>query len=227
VSTSDEMFPEKQRLWRGALLGSVIHAIMVTRYPDLANEQSWDGMNYNVQDSMGSRGTVSFAGAHVVGAFFDAKSPRNPFRTGDAYDLERLLQGMPSPLRQVAEEEALQYVLQKYQGQAVPIVTAVFWDEGERLAAAEPWPRVYENGAHLLRNQLLETEAALKAWRVAYDMSPEQVALALALFERKVKAPGEKFELEARQVELLKAWAQGDEELEASRESFEELGITF
>lgn len=42
---------------------------MVVHYPDLSSEHSWDGMNYNVQDSSGGRGTITFDGSYCVGAF--------------------------------------------------------------------------------------------------------------------------------------------------------------
>ncbi|HLL02562.1 MAG TPA: hypothetical protein VK539_18415 [Myxococcaceae bacterium] len=221
-----DIFPERQRLWEGVILGSVIHAIMVARYPELAHEQSWDGTNYNVQDSMGSRGTVSFSGNRVVGAFFDAKSPRNPFQSDGAYDVTKASRKMPSEHRRLAEGETFQYLLQEYQGKTVPIVTAAFWNEGPRLTAAEPWRLVYENGAHLLRRQLMEMDMALAEWRQAYGMSAPQFELARKLFEQKILNPGAPIVLSVDESLVVQAGAQGPEGLDTSRESFAEIGIT-
>jgi hypothetical protein len=33
---------------------------MVAHYSEVSNEHSWDGMNYSVQDSAGTRGTITF-----------------------------------------------------------------------------------------------------------------------------------------------------------------------
>ncbi|MBI1927312.1 hypothetical protein HYR99_24110 [Candidatus Poribacteria bacterium] len=218
-------FPEKKRLWPGAILASIVHAIMVSRYPDLGHEQSWDGPNYNVQDSMGSRGTITFSGAHLVGVFFDEHSPRNPFRPGSDYVLERLFTGMPANLRSLAYDEALQYVLQEYQGAIIPVFTAVFWDDGERLTAAEPWQRVFAHGAHLVRIQLMDTDAALAEWQKAYEMSSSQVTLARWLFDRKMAAPNVPIELESWERDMVVAEAKSAERLEESRTSFAEIGI--
>ena len=39
-----------EELWQGCILASIAHAIMVAHYPELSNEHSWDGINYNIQD---------------------------------------------------------------------------------------------------------------------------------------------------------------------------------
>jgi hypothetical protein len=225
VNPNLETFPEKQRLWEGAVLGSIVHAIMTARYPELSHEQSWDGMNYNIQDSMGSKGTVSFSEERLVGAFFDAHSNRNPFHTGGSYDLNHALQKLPPEHRRLAEAEALQYLLQEYNGEATPIVTAVFWSAGVRLTAAEPWQQVYEHGAHLIRIQLLETSVALQEWQRTYSMSPRQLELATTLFKAKRQSFKTPITLDADALGIIQADAAGPEGIDASRESFAELGI--
>jgi hypothetical protein len=228
MATNDSEFPERGRLWPGAILGAIVHAIAVTQYPEISNEQSWDGDNYNVQDSMGSRGTISFSGDDLVGVFFDDDSPRNPFNSEDDgdYDLEVFLEGMPDGLRQLARERALQYVLQDYEGAAQPIITAAFWSRGERLAAAEPWQEVFDNGAHLVRIQLMETEEAFDEWQEQYELSDEQMALARSVFERKMADPTAPLKLEGRELELLTSWAESEEGMKECRESFGEIGIS-
>lgn len=47
----------------------IIHAIMNSKYLELSNEHSWDNMNYSVQDSMGTRATITFLDNKVVAAF--------------------------------------------------------------------------------------------------------------------------------------------------------------
>jgi hypothetical protein len=226
VKTNPGVFPEKQRLWEGAILGSIVHAIMTARYPELAHEQSWDGMNYNVQDSMGSRGTVSFSDRRVVGAFFDAKSTRNPLQSESAYDLAKVLRAVPSEHLRLAQTEALQYLLQDYRGATVPVVTAIFWNVGDRMAAAEPWQQVYEHGAHLLRIQLLDADSALQEWAQAYNMSAGQLALAQRIFELKRQKPEAPVALGDDALAVLQVDAKGSEGLDASREAFAEFGIT-
>ena len=139
MSTGANSFPEQRLIWPGAILGSIAHAIFVCRYPDLAHEQSWDGANYNVQDSAGSRGTIAFSESSFVAVFFYEGSNRNPFRSKSSYTLERFFAGLPEDLKAVANEEALQYVLQEFGGSTVPIITSAFWGDGkgDQVAASD------------------------------------------------------------------------------------------
>ena len=218
-------FPERKQIWPGAVLGSIVHAIIVSRYPNISNEQSWDGANYNVQDSMGSRGTIAFSGDNLVGVFFDERSPRNPFHSKKPYELNWFLKDIPASLHNLAYDEALQYVLQEYRGKIVPVITSAFWDDGENLTAVEPWEEVFANGAHLMRIQLLDTGIALKEWKSLYEMSSSEVALARSLFERKIAEPSRSIKLEVSERNILSAGAKGVEGTQESRESFAEIDI--
>ena len=62
---------EKERLWKGCMLASIAHAIMVAYYPEVSNEHSWDGINYSIQDSAGARGTITFSQDYFVAVFRD------------------------------------------------------------------------------------------------------------------------------------------------------------
>src|SRR5262249_35358543 len=154
---------------------------------------------YSVQDSQGSRGTISFAEGHVVGAFFDKASPRHPRRTS-SFDSRVLLAGMPANLLTIAEAEVLPYLLQDLGAGPVPVFTAAFWDRDETLAAAETWETVLDNGARLISTQLLSFEEGLAEWSRIYDMSGTQVALAASLFDRKVARPNDLLRLNPTEV---------------------------
>jgi len=225
LSSNYNEFPKFDTLRRGAILGSIVHAVMLCRYPELSHEQSWDGTNYSIQDSMGSRGTIAFRGAKAVGVFFDKNSPRNPFLSKEPYDPDRFFRGMPGDLLPLAGEEALQYVLDEYKGKTSPIITAAFWTEGESLAAAEEWPPVFDNGAHLIRIQLMDTNTALQEWRAQYEMSAEQVALAQTLFQRKIAAREGPVELAADERQFLAGQAESPDGLDEALESLKEIGI--
>ena len=218
-------FPESSVLWPGCILGSIVHAVMMTRYPDLANEQSWDGANYCIQDSMGSRGTISFSGADFVGVLFDKESARNPLRSDRDYDVNRFLKGIPPHLERLAHDEALQYVLDNYRGKVIPIITAAFWSEGTRMAAAEPWNEVFVNGARLLKLQLIDTRVALEQWRTDYEMSASQTQLVRALFERKIALPNATVEMSDTERETLLRAAQSPEGKKETLASLAEIGI--
>lgn len=227
MADKSKQFPEAERLYQGAILASIVHAVMVASAPDMAHEMSWDESNYNLQDSAGGRATISFSDKGLVGVFFDHESPRNPLGHEVEYDLQSFFKGMPDELYSLAFDDALQYVLDEYEGETLPVITSAFWGRaGERLAAAEPWPAVYEHGAHLARIQLMGAgDDALAAWREEWEMTPEQVALVKSIFERKMSAPDKTLRLTEQERDLIEEQAGGGEGMDESRESFSEIGI--
>lgn len=225
MAVRENDFPEAARLRPGAILASIVHAIMIAQVPEMAHEMSWDGEVYNLQDSMGSRGTVAFSEKGLVGVFFDKDSPRNPFLPGVENDFQAYFEGVPDELYSLAFDDALQYILDEYEGRDLPVITAAFWSAGERLAAVEPWPEVYKNGAHMVRIQLMETDEALAEWQREWEMPPHLVALAKSIYERKMKSAGETLTLPPEDLDLIAEGAEGDEGMEASRESFSEIDI--
>jgi len=219
--------PRQQLLWPGAILGSIAHAVAVARYPDLAHEQSWDEHNYCVQDSAGSRGTVAFSGQRFVAVFFSESSDRNPFTSDETYDLQRFFAGLPDDLATLAHEEALQYVLQDYEGLPLPIITSAFWGDGQQqhVTAAEAWSDVFENGGFLIKNQLLTEDESLAAWQAEYELTDEEVTFVTSLFHRKLSQPTSELNLTAADLSLLESIVKDDEGLETCRMSFAELNI--
>lgn len=210
------------------MLASIAHAVFVCRYPDLSNEQSWDGANYNVQDSAGSRATIAFSDERFVGVFFSEGSARNPFHSKATYDLNHFLKDLPPDLQSLAHDEALQYVLQEFNGNTTPIITAAFWGDGKsgRIAAAESWTEVFENGAFLVQNQLVEVESAIQHWKSDFDLSTEEVELVRSLFDRKKTQSRSLIEMNDIERHLWREIADGQDGVEASRESFAEIGIS-
>jgi hypothetical protein len=134
---------------------------------------------------------------------------------------------MPDEIQSLATTEAFQYLLQDYQGRTVPVVTAVFWGVGEQATAGEPWRLVFENGARLLRIQLMDTDAALAEWGADSEMSPTLQDLARSLYTRKVADPETPIILTPDQGLLISAVAKGEEGLNECRESLKEIGILF
>lgn len=204
------------QLWEGCILATVAHAIFIAQHPELAHEQSWDGLNYNIQDSQGALGTITFGDGGTVGAFFDSHSSRNPFTSGCAADLDERFAGMPSALRALAEREALQYLLQDFQGNNVSLVTAAFWSEKTRLVAAEPWPDVISHGAHLIQVQLCPLHEAIVAWQSHYGFNATKLKLLRFVCERKMSAGKKPVALTDSEKEILREG--GSQGLQLSRD---------
>ncbi|HRQ36762.1 MAG TPA: hypothetical protein PLD25_02475 [Chloroflexota bacterium] len=223
MSTNNDSFPSVQQLRQGAILGTIAHAIWLIQYPDFAHEQSWDGINYSVQDSQGTRGTITFSDNDVIGVFRDENSRRSPLTLDNGYDLSKYFAGIPPRLMKIAEQEALQYVLEEYQGSVIPIVTAAFWSNDKFLAGADSWKDIYTHGAHVLRVQILDTETAIKEWQDNYEMSAPKVALMRSLFNQRLKNPKKELVLTGEELIILKG--KGSRGIEESRELFAGINI--
>jgi hypothetical protein len=220
-------FPQKHAIWSGAILGSIAHAIAVSRYPSFANEQSWDGTNYSVQDSAGSRGTIAFSDDRLVGVFFLDSSNRNPFHSKLPYDIDRFFRGMPQSLNSLAQKEALQYVLQEVNDAVVPVITCAFWadEKSDTLFAAESWPDVIKHGASLIYNQLLDSQKSLLAWQADYELTQIETNLIQSLYYRKLAHPSAIIYLDPLMRVLLEKNSAGQQGIEACQVSLSEIGI--
>lgn len=219
--------PQQSIVWPGAMLASIAHAIFTCRCPNLSYEQSWDGYNYSVQDSAGSRGTISFVEAGFVAAFFLDESGRNPFRSRVIYSPDDLFAGIPDELRRLAEEETLQYLLEDFDGRSVPLATAAFWGDGSSrlICSADPWDVTLAHGAHLVDRQLLDMESALASWTTEFELHPWEVTLVRKLYDRRAVGKVRSITVDLTDRELLKRSAAGDEGWKECRESLAEVGI--
>ena len=210
-------------LWKGAVLGTIAHAISLIKFPALANEQTWEGKNYSVQNTMGSYGTITFATKNTVGAFFDNHSSRNPFSSKKTYDITEFFVSAPEDTINIAKSETLQYLLQDYNGSVEPIITTAFWSEDDFLTASEPWQFVIENGAHLIRIQTMPIDDGILEWQHQYEFSQPHIMLMLVIFDKKLKHFDKTITLNNSEYKML--ISEGTKGIVESREAFEEFGI--
>lgn len=226
-----DIFPTLTQIQTGALLGTLAHAVWIVDHPEFAALQAWDGPTYLLQDASGARGAVTLADQAVVGVFFAEHSPRNPFRPAATLPpdslLTTLLAIMPPHLQALAHTETLPYMLDDYQGQTLPMITAAFWGDANGISAAEPWPEVVANGAHLLHGQLLPSAEAIAYWQAEYELLPDQVQLVQSLLQQRLDPPEEPIILNAEQQAVLLAGTAGGTAAgwEASRDLLAAIGI--
>lgn len=201
-------------LWKGCMLASIAHAIMVTEYPSLAHEHSWDGFNYNVQDTQGGKGTISFGNGICFGAFFSVHS--EPLS-----DLSNSLSDIPSNILSLAQTEALQYMLEEIDNEVRPVITSFFWGVNDKVFTKDN--DIFKNGGFLLDNQLMNVDESIEAWKEYYDMSDEQCLLLKSLYNKKLQKNNEIILLTEDEVNFL---SQDEPEgLEECQESFLEIGF--
>lgn len=209
-------------LWEGCIIASVAHAIMVAHYPEVSSEHSWDHLNYNTQNSEGSRGTITFTDEICIGAFRNdlcnrASKIRDPIQSFFTSASDHVID--------IAKQETLQYLLINYNGTPTPHITSAFWIIDDTYYSEDNTKEMFENGGHLLERQVMDNESGMIAWKEYYDMSLEQVDLLKDVTKTKLSQPKEKIILEKNK---LKAIGTDDiEGLEESKVSFSEIGIFF
>lgn len=213
---------KKEHLKKGCLLASLARTIMVAHYPELANEHSWDGMNYNIQDSAGTRGTITFHLEYCVAAFRKDNSNRvnsvNKIKQAKEY-----FEGASNEIVKLAETEALQYLLENVDGRTMPLITTAFWGIGESIFTTDSFEDMYENGGFLLERQTMDFENAIEAWVEYYDMSSQQCELLKTIFKRKIVEPDRAITLTTSEIAMI--GTDDQDGLEESKNSFEEIGI--
>lgn len=219
-------FPSVQQLKHGVLLCSIAQAVINAGCPELAYEISWNQGNYNVNNGQGDRATVTFKDNLVVGAVFDHESKFSRFgRNRKNYDINIFLRGMPDTLREIAETETLRYLLDKYKGRVMSIITTAFWSSGDRLTAAMDWETVYKNGGHVLRIELLPFEAAMPQIAEYFDLlNPTQLDLVSSLFQKRIAA-SDRIILDKAEYTILTSG--GVDGIQQSKSLFAAIGISF
>ncbi|MFJ7915641.1 MULTISPECIES: hypothetical protein [unclassified Lysinibacillus] len=208
---------QREHLWGGCILASIAHAIMVAHYPELSNEHSWDDINYNVQDSSGARGTITFNPNYVVGTF------RNEFSEREYIDALDYFNGAPKEVNQLAVNETLQYLLDELNGDTVPVITTAFWEGDVGTYSNDSFEDFIENGGFLIESQTKDIETAINEWKEYYDMSDSQINLLYSIFERKISNPSGEIILKDSEIKMIQS--DDEEGLNESRISFAELGI--
>lgn len=209
----------KNNLWNGCILASVAHAIMVAHYPELSYEHSWDDDNYNFVDDSGGRGTITFKDNYFVAAFRNDNFTRTDIPT--AIDF---FTGAPKDIIELAKNETLEYLLEEDEdGTISPFITTAIWGDNDTITSNENIVRIVQSGGYLLEKQLMESDAAIEAWRDYYEMTPEQVELLKSIYIRKVNKPHGNITLTKSEIKLI--GTESPEGLSESVTSFEEIGI--
>lgn len=182
------VFPSTERLRNGAILTTIAHALWVVANPTFAYELSWDGKNYNRNNSQGARGTVTFAEEGVVGLFYDLHSERSPYRHNASFDMQKYLAPMPAHLRVIAQQETMWYLVDEYQGNKIPVVTTAFWSIGNVLTAAETWEEVTKHGAHVVRLETIDEQTAMAELVRNYVFSATQIGAIRSVYLHRINS---------------------------------------
>lgn len=212
----------RKRLWEGCILSTIAHAIMVEEYPELANEQSWDGINYNVQDSCGCRGTITFHEKYLVAVFQDINN-RKMIEKCIVNGALNIININEKVIEDIAKEEALLYVLDDINGKTVPLITAGFWGIENDIFSKDEYKIIEENGAYIISKQILDFEKSIQALIEYYDIDDKLVKLIESIYIRKIQNPNSIIRLFRHEIKVL--MEVYGEELNECKETFREINI--
>lgn len=206
-------------LWKSSIFKSIAHAINMAHYPELSYESSWDNFNYNLQDGEGTRGTITFHPDFCIAAFQDLNSERSEQVKDPLYYLE----GASDKVKEVAQQETFQYLLEDVEGETMPLITSAFWIENGDTYSIDTFEEFQEHGGFLVEMQLEDIPSLMEILEEEYEMTDPQLNLLQLIFEKKIKSPEEKIMLSEVEIDMI--GISDEEGREESEESFKELNI--
>lgn len=204
-------------LWQGCMLMSIAHAVFVADAPDLAHEISWDGFNYNMNNSQGSRGTITFHPDFFVAGF------RNDELSSDSWSAKDSLSQAPEKVIRLAEQETLQYLLENIDGEMLPSITTAVWGDKKQIFSCHPLEEMLERGGNLLEIQSMNPTSAFDACEEEYEFTEEQMTLLKKLFHLKIAQLNEAITLS--QCDIDSIGSRNAEGIYESKLLFAEIGI--
>ena len=204
-------------LYEKCVLASVVHAIMVGEYDLLSAEQSWDGLNYNFQNMEGIRGTISFAEDRYICVIQNDAMYENYAE----HHVSELLQGAEAKTIDLAQNEALQYMLIDHRGKTVAFISAAFWGDKEINHSNLSEEQIIKISENTIMPFLYNENDAKIYWKDYYEMTNEQIELAEDICKRRILTKG-KMKLARNEIDKLKEWF---DDIDECIESFRELDI--
>lgn len=208
---------KRTQIWEGSMIATIVHGVMVAHYPELDYEHSWDGINYNIQNGNGVRGTITFHPQYFVAAFRN-ENLDHPNRK----EVLEYLQGAKEEIKTLAESETFQYLLDEIDGEIKPVVTTVLWGETE-LLSLDKESEIKEKTEEIFDIQTKTPKECFAYWKEYYEMNEEQMELVKQIFEEKKKNPSKRIILTEEQKRMV--GTKDEEGLEQSRISFSEINI--
>lgn len=131
------------------------------------------------------------------------------------------MNGAKASIINLANEEALQYMLIDHNGKTVPFISAAFWGSRGVNYSVQPEEQVIKISEDTIMPFLYKENDAKMYWKDYYEMTEEQTRLTEEIFNRRINTDG-KLVLAVDEINKLKEWF-GD--IGECIESFQELEI--
>ena len=211
-------FLDYNTLYERCVMASIAHAVMVGEYDLLSAGQSWDGSNYNFQNMEGIRGVISFAENEYICTI---QNNNNMYNAYIGQHVSEILNGAEASIINLANEEALQYMLIDHNGKTVPFISAAFWGSRGVNYSVQPEEQVIKISEDTIMPFLYNENDAKMYWKDYYERTEEQIEFTEKIFKRRINVDG-RLNLTADEINKLKEWF---DDIDECIESFQELEI--
>ncbi len=208
----------KEDLLKGCLISSLAHCISTNEFPMFAYEQSWNGRNFSINDSSGTRGTVTFVDGFCVGAIRNEHS----FFGYQGGKIRFLSKSFPEEVAEVLWRETLSYLMVDTEQGTLPRVTSVFWCD-KTLHHRKCHSRALYRDFELFRHIVLPEDCCIEEISAQNELDHSGLELLKSLYVLKKTDFSEKIILTPQQISQL----PGGEIKPECIESFGEMNIFF
>ncbi|MGX8774069.1 MAG: hypothetical protein ACSW8G_03315 [Bacillota bacterium] len=209
------------KIYENCLWSAAAHAVYVVINPYFAAEQSWDGENYSFLYGE-TRGTISFDMGEgiLAGAARDAESERcKGFPDADAMDF---FAQAPDKVKELAEQEAIQYLFDEVDGVEKPMITTAFWGKDGEVTIPDG-EEFSEHGGEYPLIMFSSFEEVRAYWLGQYKLSADETALADYIFNARLSGQRTLNRKEMKKICKVKDKEAG---YGAYIESLAEMGLT-
>lgn len=206
-------------LLKNCKIASIAHAVMAGFYPELNYEHSWDGLNYNLVNENGIRGTITFYKNNCVGAFRN----ENSFRYQGNLNYLSYFVGASKKIIDLAEKETLQYLLIDTESGTVPAITTSFWNCKKNIVSFDSKSEFLLHGGEIISNYFLPIKETIEKWKEYYEMNSKQVELLSIIYKKMEESKNNRIFLNLKEILMIGEINTFD--IDEVKNSFAELNI--
>ena len=175
------------------------HIAAIPRLLYISHEKFWDEETFCFRSQFGTDGAISFnpQNGALVGTFRRNDSPRICEYLGE--NVHSLFADADESVYKYAQEQALQYMLISFEQKvkrrslfakktkevALPVVTTVFWSEGNDVFSSDEENSFLENGGEYVDIICVSKTSLGEYLNESYELTSEEIDFAETLFDRR------------------------------------------
>lgn len=210
------------KLYDNCVFSLIVHAISSLQMPELSFEQSWDGVTYCFHfNTLG--GAISFDKSNeiVAGALREDLSERRSLYQDPGFHAKDFYNEASPIVKELAENEALQYLYDMVDEKEMIVITSAFWGEKDDVCAYDEADELKKHGGEYILEQLCADRLKLIEHKKEYHgfSGDDEITSAEYIFECLKKG---QFKMKKKEVPIINKKCVGYKEC---LESLSELGI--